>query len=133
MAVETPHDYAEVNISDIYTSPKGKYLSRVEAIVKKRLELSGIDCDPNAFFPTDVEQERAIEEIAGKLRDEWASSGRGFRPSDDAVRYARPTFMAGLTGPRKSGSTYNYAGFEQLVHISSGLSLLGHLCREHVE
>ena len=37
-AIETPHDYSEVNITDLYTTKRGTYLNRVRAIVEKRLE-----------------------------------------------------------------------------------------------
>ena len=37
------------------------------------------------------------------------------------VRYARPTYITSLLGTSKSGSTYKYAGFDQIVHISSGI------------
>lgn len=119
--LQSPHDYSEVNISDLYTSSKGKYLSRVEEIVRKRLGAHCIDVEPRKFFPEDTEQEEAIRQIGSKLRDSWAEEGRGFRPGDDVLRYARPLFIASLKGPRKAGSTYSYAGFEQLVHVSSGI------------
>jgi hypothetical protein len=121
MLIDSPHDFAEVNISDIYTTTRGKYLNRVEEIVKKRLAHSGINSSPQDFFPVDQEQEDEIAQIAEKLKADWAESGRGNRASDDVLRYSRPIFIAGLKGQRKSGSTYSYAGFEQLVHISSGL------------
>lgn len=121
MRVSAPHDYSEVNISDIYTSRRGKYLNRVEEIVKKRLEVNGILKTPREFFPADDAQEKKIVAIEDKLRASWPKRGRGYRPSDDVVRYSRPIFISRLKGRRKSGSTYSYAGFEQLVHISSGL------------
>ena len=122
MTVSSPHDYSEVNITDIYTSSKSKYMHRVENIVQKRLDRARIGkVTPREFFPVDEKQQQEIEAIKQKLLQDWPASGRGHRPSDDVVRYARPNFIAGLKGRRKSGSTYNYAGFEQLVHISSGL------------
>jgi len=122
MRVSSPHDYSEVNITDIYTSSRSKYIRMVEEIVRKRLAMAGLRrIAPRDFFPVDEEQERQIEEIKQQLIRDWESSGRGYRPSDDALRYARPTFIARLKGTSKSGSTYSYAGFEQLVHISSGL------------
>jgi hypothetical protein len=119
--IDSPHDFSEINISDIYTGSKGTYLRRVEEIVDKRLKASGIQRDPKQFFPVDAEQEAEIEKIKEQLRNDWPITGKGHSASDDVVRYARPTFIANLKGPRKSGSTYSYAGFEQLVHISSGL------------
>lgn len=121
MLVDSPHDFADVNISDIYTTSRGKYLGRVEEIVKRRLAHAGIESTPREFFPVDEEQEKEIAAIGDKLKADWAGSGRGNRASDDVLRYARPTFIANLKGTRKAGSTYSYAGFEQLVHISSGL------------
>lgn len=121
--IETPHDYQEVNISTIYTSSiKGKYMGRVREIVKKRLDKSKIQRQPEIFFPEDEEQENEIKIIAQELRTKWKrGEGRGYRVSDDITRYARPDYMKSLAGPRKSSHTYSYAGFIQLVHISSGI------------
>jgi hypothetical protein len=121
MRVDSPHDYSEVNVSDLYTTSRGKYKARVEEIVAKRLEYVGLNPDPRVFFPEDKEQELEIKRIAEELRQNWHASGRGSRPDDDATRYARPIFIAGLGGKRRAGSSYSYAGFDQLVHISSGL------------
>ena len=108
--IETPHDYSEINISDIYTSSKGLYLRRIEKAVTLRLVKYGYDrILPRAFFPQDKEQERQVEEIFSRYEDE-----NGY---DFAYRYARPDFMKNLKG---NLNTYNYAGFESLVNISSG-------------
>lgn len=120
--IDTPHDYSEVNISTTYTSSKRRYRERVREIVKKRLEYSEIDgVDPDTFFPANERQEEAIREIGEQRKREWPETGRGYRPDDDATRYARPDYMKGLAGTHKSGHTYSYSGFEQLVHISSGI------------
>jgi hypothetical protein len=71
--------------------------------------------------PENLEQERAIAEIAERHKRDWAQTGRGHRPEDDALRYARPEYIKSLGGPSKSTHTYSYAGFDQLVHISSGI------------
>ncbi len=121
MQVDAPHDYSEVNISDLYTSSKSRYLHRVTEIVERRLRLYGIAKTPSEFFPPNGKQESRIATIATQLREAWKESGKGFRPGDDAHRYARPTYIASLKGTRKAGRAYSYAGFDQLVHISSGL------------
>lgn len=54
---------------------------------------------------------------------EWQQGrGRGHRARDDAYRYARPNYIVALGGDRKSRSTYSYSGFDQLVHVSSGVT-----------
>ena len=120
--IDAPHDYSEINISTVYTaSRKHTYRRRVREIVRKRLELRGITVSPEDFFPENLEQERAIAEIAERHKRDWAEAGRGHRPEDDALRYARPDYIKSLGGPSKSTHTYSYAGFDQLVHISSGI------------
>lgn len=122
--IDTPHDFSEVNISTIYTgSRKDKYRERVADIVGKRLRLAKVtNTDPEAFFPEDKEQEDAIRKIGAEYRDKHArNEGRGARPSDDVIRYARPDFIKSLAGAHKASHSYSYAGFDQLVHLSSGI------------
>jgi hypothetical protein len=122
--IDTPHDYTEIDLSTIYTgSRKGKYKERVAAIVEKRLAVWGISgVTSNEFFPFDEAQEDAIVQIGERYRDlHDKGEGRGHYRSDDAVRYARPDYIRDLAGRRKSSSTYSYAGFDQLVHLSSGI------------
>ena len=121
LPIQSPHDYQAINIADIYTTRSGRYLSRVEEIVKKRLMAVGIEVMPREFFPADQGQEKRIGAVREQLRANWKEEGRGFRPSDDVVRYATPEYIKRLGGPSKSRNTYSYSGFEQLVHISSGL------------
>jgi hypothetical protein len=120
--IETPHDYSEINIASVYTSSKDKYKDRVREIVVKRLKKAEIEKTPEEFFPPDIAQENAIEKIKQEYRGKYKKEDwKGKSISDDANRYARPDFIKGLKGPSKSGSTYSYAGFNQLVHISSGI------------
>lgn len=120
--VESPHDFSEVDIIDVYTTKKGRYLSRVHDIIAKRLKSCGYHCTPDEFFPSYELQELAIKQIESEIREgNHKVSGRGYRISDDVLRYARPIYMSQLAGTAKSSSKYVYAGFEQLVHISSGL------------
>jgi hypothetical protein len=121
--IEAAHDFKEVNISTIYTGglSKGKFPSWVQAIVSKRLEEHGINSSVTEFFPEDSMQAAAIKKIGTDKKDDWESSGTGYRPADDAYRYARPDYIKSLGGTAKQSSNYSYAGFNQLVHISSGI------------
>lgn len=119
--IETPHDFKEVDISTIYTGKHSKtaYPKWVEDVVNKRLAQHGISVSAQEFFPFDLEQEVAIKELAAARIKNWEKEGKGYRPGDDAYRYARPDYIKGL-GAKKM-RTYSYAGYEQLVHISSGI------------
>lgn len=124
--IDTPHDYVEIDIATIYTegnkTTKSTYYRRVEGIVEKRMKLFNITTPLKEFFPEDEEQEKEIEKIKEKYIQEFdAGRGRGNARTDDARRYARPDFIKQLAGNSKSSMTYSYAGFDQLVNLSSGV------------
>ena len=118
--IDSTHDYFNINISDIYTSSKSSYIKRLREIIKTRLEIANINASPEEFFVEDKKQEDEIKIIGEKLKEEWREEKRGYRPGDDAYRYARSEYIKSLGGSRKSRSNYLYAGFQQLGHISSG-------------
>ena len=120
--IECPHDYSEVDISTLYTSEKEHYQKRIYDIVKKRLTLANISKLPDEYFPSDLIQNEKIEAIKIKLKEKWdKGEGRGYRASDDVTRYAIPEYMKTLVGNNKSSATYSYAGFKNIVDISSGV------------
>jgi hypothetical protein len=119
--VETPHDYTEIDISAIYTTHSSFYAEKVEKILEKRLKLGGIDIKPYDYFPVYEKQEKEIEKREKMLRINWSKTGKGNRPSDDALRYARPEYIRDLGGQRKARSKYMYAGLETIIHLSSGV------------
>jgi hypothetical protein len=97
-------------------------MERISEIIRKRLGKLDIEADPFKFFPENEKQEKEIDNIALQKKNAWMDgSGRGYRASDDVTRYARPDYIKSLGGTSKSTSTYSYAGFKQLVHISSGI------------
>lgn len=120
--IEEPHDFQFIDVTSIYTNRRSKFRKRVDAIIRRRLTLFGIPVSPTEFFPPDEEQETAIAKIEEEFREKWATEGRGYRPIDDSLRYGRPEFIRRLKeGQSKSGPSYSYAGFDQLVNISSGV------------
>lgn len=124
--IDTPHDYTELDIATIYTegnkTVKSTYHRRISDIVKKRLDLMNISKAVEDFFPPDFKQEERIKEIERHYNDEYdKGNGRGYNRTDDARRYARADYIKSLAGTSKSSQTYSYAGFDQLVNISSGV------------
>lgn len=124
--IDTPHDYVELDMATVYTegnkNVKYTYYSRIRDIVQKRLQLFGIQTEVKEFFPEDAEQEKAIAKIAAEYIARFdCGEGRGYNRTDDARRYARPDYIKSLGGVSKSSHSYSYAGFDQLVNISSGI------------
>lgn len=117
--IESSHDYSEVDISTLYTSDKDKYRRRIHDIVSKRLNLANINKTPEEYFPTNKAQDEKIEKFRAQLKKKWENGeGKGFRASDDVTRYAIPDYMKTL---KKSSGSFSYAGFRNLVDISSGI------------
>lgn len=122
--IEAPHDFSEIYFTSVRTgSVREGYPGLVADIVDRRLRKYGLaEIRARDFFPPDEGQEAAIRLIAEELKQAWDSKvGGGYRASDDAYRLARPEYIRRLGGQSKQSATYKYAGFEQLVHISSGI------------
>jgi hypothetical protein len=110
--IDSPHDYHEINLSDIYTSnASDRYKDNVKDMVERRLKyISKIDTTAEQFFPSNQQQEKDVTILFKKLEAE-----KGY---DFAYRQARVDYMLNLRGNEYS---YSYGGFEQLVHLSSGI------------
>ncbi len=119
--IDSPHDFTEIDIATVYSSGKSRYANRVREIVIRRLKRYGYEATPEEFFPEYTKQEAAIRALGDAYRVAWEQEGKGHRPGDDAYRYARPDYIKSLGGPKKGSSKYRYAGFEQLVYLSSGV------------
>lgn len=118
--IDTPHDYSEININDIYTTKKDLYYKRVKDIVEKRLlKYYNEDVNAESFFPEDKEQSDRISALFKNLEHRQLELGKSPRQAYDyAYRYTTPTYIKNLEGNR---SSYSYSGFEQLVNISTGI------------
>lgn len=121
LPIQAPHDFQEINFAEVYTSQKSQYAENLALILGKRFKKAQLSVTPQEMFPQDERQEKEILEIKSALKHSWQSEGRGYRPSDDVTRYARPEYIRRLGGISKSTKSYRYAGYDQLVHISSSL------------
>lgn len=126
--IESPHDYAEVNLTAVYTASSDTYSRRLHEIVAKRLQNSGILSSVDQFFPLDKAQEERLKVIAAEISAEHIEMNLSSevpvgsaRSRDEVRRYTVPQFMREIAGSSKSAHTYSYAGFRSLVDLSSGV------------
>lgn len=120
--IESAHDYSEVNVAELYTRKDNRYAKRIQQIVERRLKLAGIHVSAKEFFPEDSKQKDEITKIKTKLKAQHDDGkGKGTRPSDDVVRYSVPIYMSSLAGKSRSSSSFSYAGFKNMVDLSSGV------------
>jgi hypothetical protein len=129
ITIDATHDYNEVNISTIYTSQKNHYRQRVRQIIEKRLGNAELNISVDDFFPIDQEQKRKIDAISEQIINGEIATPAGYRVGDKVYRYAASEYMKRLSGPSKStkrgsgksGMSFRYAGFRDMVDISSGI------------
>ncbi|MEZ0183735.1 hypothetical protein AB9T89_15940 [Flavobacterium oncorhynchi] len=119
--IDSPHDYSKVNIATIYTNSSDNYYHRIEDIVNRRLKkFLQIDVSSKDFFPPDLKQEEEIKRFYESIKAENFNEDKSHAGGDAARRYASSEYVKSLK-KKKSGSTLSYAGFNNLVDISSGI------------
>lgn len=119
--IDSPHDYSQVNIATIYTNSRDNYYHRIEDIVNRRLKkFLKIEANSKDFFPPDVKQQEEIKKIHEKIKLENFDELKKYAGGDAARRYASSEYLKTLK-KKRAGSTLNYAGFDNLVDISSGI------------
>ncbi|GAB6009534.1 ORC-CDC6 family AAA ATPase [Dysgonomonas reticulitermitis] len=119
--IDAPHDYSLVDINSIYTSNKDNYFKRIDDIVQRRLnKYLSIETTTSNFFPPYQKQTDAIEKIASELKAKHHDPEKSYAGNDAARRYASSEFLKDLIR-RRSSTNYSYAGFDNLVAISSGI------------
>jgi hypothetical protein len=119
--IESPHDYQDINISNLYTTGRSNYYKKAIDILNKRLKIEEIPYELEDFFPPDNNQEQKIKEEEEKILLNYQELGKSHRKDDDVRRYAIPNHIRNLGGTRKSRMTYKYAGLNNIIHLSSGI------------
>lgn len=120
--IDSPHDYSEINISTVYSSSKSKYNDRIKEIVERRLKkYLSKDIDAKSYFPEKEEQSIAIQKLYEEIKVKYQDPQKPYAGTDAAKRYSRPEYIRILQQEHKAGHSYSYAGFDQLVAISSGI------------
>lgn len=118
--IESPHDYHEVNICERFSKDFPKYRDRLREIVERRLKESGANVSAEGYFPVCEDQEAAIRSLIDNIKRTELCDGKPCRPND-APRMARAVYIRELGVGQNVRSSYRYAGFEQLVWLSSGI------------
>lgn len=117
--IEPPHDYSEIDITELYTRSKSEYFEKVKRIAERRLDLSEVPTKSiEQFLPSDANEARLLELIREETAQEWERVGRPGRQRDYVDRLALARLFQHLRDHKKRKS---YAGFGNLVHMSSGV------------
>lgn len=114
--IEQPHDFSEVDVDELYTASKSEYFKKIKLISERRLKLSEVPTKSiDVFLPSSEWESKLLEQIRVEVGQEWEQKKRG-RKADYVHRYSRPRLFQRLGKSDKS-----YAGFQNLVDLSSGI------------
>jgi hypothetical protein len=117
--IEKPHDYSKVDVEELYTQSKEDYAQKVKLIANRRLELSEVPTkDIEQFLPSDPTEEALLDDFRKETAAQWEIEGQPGRQRDYVTRYATARLFQHLRASRQRKS---YAGFQNIVHLSSGV------------
>jgi len=117
--IEEPHDYSEIDTDELYTRSKSDYFHKVKLIAERRLEIHNMKTKKiTEFLPLDPREQELFQKIRAATAKEWEQQKSPGRKQDFLTRYAKARLFQEL---RSRKQRKNYAGFENLVHLSSGV------------
>ena len=117
--IESPHDYSEVNVDELYTAAKADYAEKVHLIANRRLNLYGSEVsDIRDFLPPNRTESLLFDSIKKDVADEWVKLGKPGARDDYVYRYGAARLFQHLKATKKRKS---YAGFSNMVHLSAGI------------
>lgn len=126
-AVQHPHDFVRFDIATRFLISDGPedYVDLLRQICEKRLRAAGIETSPGThsateFFPEDIQQNRELEELSGRLEDEYASRYKGRAVRDYLYRHLTSEYLKELSAKRATNK-FAYAGFRTIALLSSGM------------
>jgi hypothetical protein len=129
-SIQSPHDFSQIDIDELYSTQHTVYRSRIKEIAAKRLELAGMDVAVEIFFPESETEKQLLQTIKTEIKEEsekkyddkYADKTDNERPSKSnyinnrVIKYAHAELFRRL---KKTGK--RYAGFYNVVHLSSGI------------
>lgn len=117
--IEQAHDYSEVDVEELYTKSKTDYYEKVKLIAEKRLSLAHLRISNIVeFLPLSDKEAELFSKIKEITRKEWEEKGQPGHQADYVTRYASARLFQELA---RRGTRKSYAGFENMVHLSSGI------------
>lgn len=118
-AILEGHDYTTIDLEAPYLNPTSNFYKYAHALVKKRLQRTNIDVEPEDFFPENPTMGAELQRCREETRLEGERKYKSQKQISDFVyKYARARYFRGLSS---KANLPPYSGFETLVYISTGV------------
>jgi hypothetical protein len=119
--VQEIHDFVSIDLDSLYTNNQDAYYRRVRDIALYRLKRAGIEGAIELYLPpnpSDAELMGQARRIAEERYDRLPGTERPQDRANFIKKYAPAIVFQTLASPKARKS---YAGFDNLVHLSSGI------------
>jgi hypothetical protein len=119
--VDETHDYTSLDLDELYTSHQEAYYGRLKAIAGWRLLNAGVHKEITEYLPANQAELKALEkakEIAGQRYESIPAANRPLDKVNFVKKYAPAIVYQEVLSHKAHKS---YAGFDNLVHLSSGI------------
>ncbi|MBA7538684.1 hypothetical protein ES705_30961 [subsurface metagenome] len=120
-SVDETHDYTTIDLDGLYTNNRQAYYKRIERIGNERLQRAGFNISINEYLPQNEKEVEAFEKAKKIAEERYFSIEEKKRPiekSNFIKKYAPAILFQEVLSPKGSKT---YAGFDSVVHISSGI------------
>jgi len=119
--VDETHDYTTLDLDGLYTNNRQAYYRRIELIANDRLRAVGMEVDINSYLPVGERQSQLLEEARHSAEERYLAIPEEKRPRDKAnfIKKYAPAIVFQELIPAKAADIY--AGFDNVVHLSSGI------------
>jgi len=120
------HDFTSIDMEKPFQNPDSDFYKLAKQIVKKRLELIGLnDIEAEDFFPENPEFTKNIKECEEAVRKEAESkysNGNAKQINDHIYKYARAKYYRDRLEEKKGKANMRpYSGFKMIVAVSTGI------------
>jgi hypothetical protein len=120
------HDFTSIDMEKPFQNPDSDFYKLAKLIVKKRLELIGLnDIEAEDFFPENPEFTKNIKECEDAVRKEAEDkypNGSAKQINDHIYKYARAKYYRDRLEEKKGKANMPpYSGFKMITAVSSGI------------
>lgn len=119
--VDETHDYTTIDLESLYTSHQEAYYQRIRDIASQRLLRAGVNVEVNEYLPPnpkDLDDMEKARRLAGERYYLLPESKRPEDKTNFIKKYAPALVFQEVRSPKAGKS---YAGFDNVVHLSSGI------------
>ncbi len=120
-SVDETHDYTTLDLDGLYTNNREAYYKRLEHIACDRLQKNDINVTIKDYLPgnpSEVEAMQKARTLAEKRYFEIDKTSRPLDKNNYIKKYAPSLLFQEVLSAK---ADYSYAGFDSLVHLSSGI------------